>query len=144
MTLRTDHPVSTRAYNDLDISSSEFWGKTFNERDKTFAKLRGASEAGLTWHEPLASGSAGGAVASDSALIPLVPDAADEGNHEPDADLLWSESHYLDATAPGAEAGVYARIGRLANQSRSHVMLAVVRPGAGPVLDLLERASTGT
>jgi len=53
MTLRTDHPVSTRAYNDLDISSNPFWDKTFNERDQTFAKLRVASEAGLTWHEPL-------------------------------------------------------------------------------------------
>jgi hypothetical protein len=64
----------------------------------------------------------------------LVPDAADEGLHEPDAQLLWSESHYLDAVSPGAVAGVYARLGRLPNQGRSHVMLAVVRPGAGPVV----------
>jgi hypothetical protein len=67
-------------------------------------------------------------------LVPLVPSAADEGPHEPDSDILWSESHYLDAVAPGARAGVYARLGRLANQGRSHVMLAVVRPGAGPVV----------
>jgi hypothetical protein len=71
---------------------------------------------------------------SDSTLTALIPAAADEGPHEPDTDILWSESHYLDAVAPGAETGVYVRLGRLANQGRSHVMLAVVRPGAGPVV----------
>lgn len=71
---------------------------------------------------------------SDSGLIALVPDAADEGTHQPDDSILWSETHYLDAVAPDAESGVYARLGRLANQGRSHVMLAVVRPGAGPML----------
>lgn len=69
-----------------------------------------------------------------SALTALVPDAADEGTHEPDDSILWSESHYLDAVAPDAESGVYARLGRLVNQGRSHVILAVVRPGAGPVV----------
>jgi hypothetical protein len=71
---------------------------------------------------------------SDSALTALIPAAADEGAHEPDADILWSESHYLDAVAPDAASGAYVRLGRLANQGRSHVMLAVVRPGAGPVI----------
>jgi hypothetical protein len=71
---------------------------------------------------------------SDSARTALIPAAADEGTHEPDADILWSESHYLDAVAPGARTGLYVRLGRLANQGRSHVMLAVVRPGAGPVI----------
>jgi hypothetical protein len=71
---------------------------------------------------------------TDSASVPLIPSAADEGTHQPDADILWSESHYLDAVAPDAGTGVYVRLGRLPNQGRSHVMLAVVRPGAGPVV----------
>jgi len=71
---------------------------------------------------------------TDSASVPLIPSAADEGTHPPDADILWSESHYLDAVAPDAGTGVYVRLGRLPNQGRSHVMLAVVRPGAGPVV----------
>ena len=71
---------------------------------------------------------------TDSASVPLVPSAADEGTHQADADILWSESHYLDAVAPDAGTGVYVRLGRLPNQGRSHVMLAVVRPGAGPVV----------
>ena len=71
---------------------------------------------------------------TDSTSVPLIPSAADEGTHQPDADILWSESHYLDAVAPDAGTGVYVRLGRLPNQGRSHVMLAVVRPGAGPVV----------
>ncbi len=71
---------------------------------------------------------------SDSTLTALVPTVADEGPHVPDDDILWSESHYLDAVAPDAATGVYARLGRLANQGCSHVMVAVVRPGAGPVI----------
>src|SRR5271154_2560416 len=58
----------------------------------------------------------------------------DEGPHEHNDDLLWSESHYLDTVAPGAAYGAYVRIGRLPNQGCSHVMLAVTRPGTGPVL----------
>jgi len=73
-------------------------------------------------------------VSSDPAVQPLVPDAADEGPHEHNDDLLWSESHYLDAVAPGASHGAYVRIGRLPNQGRTHVMLAVTQPGAGPIL----------
>jgi len=71
---------------------------------------------------------------TDSASVRLIPSAADEGTHRPDADILWSESHYLDAVAPDAGTGVYVRLGRLPNQGRSHVMVAVVRPGAGPVV----------
>jgi hypothetical protein len=40
----------------------------------------------------------------------------------------------MDAVAAQPAAGVYFRIGRLPNQGRSHVMLAVTRPGTGPVL----------
>ena len=54
MTLRSDHPMSTRAYHELDISSGEFWARTFNERDLTFANLRrDSARDGLTWHEPM-------------------------------------------------------------------------------------------
>jgi len=54
MTLRSDHPLSTRAYHDLDISSGAFWAQTFNEREQTFARLRqDSARDGLTWHEPL-------------------------------------------------------------------------------------------
>lgn len=67
-------------------------------------------------------------------LVPLVPQAADEGPHEHDEHALWSESHYLDAVAPQPAAGAYFRLGRLPNQGRSHIMLAVTRPDAGPVL----------
>lgn len=85
---------------------------------------------------------------SDSAVPALVPAPGDEGPHEHDASILWSESHYLDAVSPDAAAGVYARVGRLPNQGRSHVMLAVVRPGAGPVIladpDAPLPAHTGT
>ena len=69
---------------------------------------------------------------SDSTVSALVPNDVDEGPHEPDDDRLWSDSHYLDAVSPDAAAGVYARLGRLANQGCSHVMIAIVRPGAGP------------
>jgi cytochrome P450 len=46
-------PVS-RQYHGLDISSPAFWGQTFDEREKTFARLR--ADGGLTWHEPMGSG----------------------------------------------------------------------------------------
>ena len=42
-----------RPYHGLDISSPAFWGRTFNEREETFARLRRDSRAGLTWHEPM-------------------------------------------------------------------------------------------
>jgi hypothetical protein len=71
---------------------------------------------------------------SDPVPAALVPAETDEGPHEADAGLLWSESHYLDAVAPDAGTGCYVRLGRLPNQGRSHVMLAVARPGAGPVV----------
>jgi hypothetical protein len=73
-------------------------------------------------------------VTSHSAERALVPAAADEGLHEPDANAAWSESHYLDTVSPDAASGAYVRLGRLPNQGRSHVMLAVVRPGTGPVI----------
>jgi cytochrome P450 len=54
VTLRSDHPMSVRAYHALDISSGAFWAQTFNEREQTFAGLRRDGEqAGLTWQEPM-------------------------------------------------------------------------------------------
>jgi hypothetical protein len=66
----------------------------------------------------------------------IIVEAADEHVHEhgSDTDPLWSESHYLDAVSPDAATGVYLRLGRLPNQGRSHVMIAIVRPRAGPVI----------
>ncbi len=46
---------------------------------------------------------------------PHAVDPADEGRHEPEADPLWNESHYLDfVSAEGALAG-YVRIGLYPN-----------------------------
>src|SRR3954465_14458282 len=35
---------------DVDISSDAFWGKSFDERDESFARLR--REAPVSWHPP--------------------------------------------------------------------------------------------
>ena len=42
---------SERAYHKIDISSDEFWSRSFVERDDAFAQLRRAGE--ITWHPPL-------------------------------------------------------------------------------------------
>ncbi|MCX4096842.1 cytochrome P450 [Nocardia sp. alder85J] len=44
-------PVEARPYHDVDISSPEFWLRTFDERERSFAQLR--REPGPTWHPPL-------------------------------------------------------------------------------------------
>jgi cytochrome P450 len=41
------HPFTTG----VDISSAEFWGKPFEERDEAFARLR--AEAPVSWHPPV-------------------------------------------------------------------------------------------
>jgi cytochrome P450 len=43
---RTEHPLTT----DKDISSEDFWRKSFDERDETFAWLR--KHAPVSWHAP--------------------------------------------------------------------------------------------
>jgi len=43
---RTSHPVTT----DVDISSQAFWDQPFNDRDKSFARLR--ATAPVSWHPP--------------------------------------------------------------------------------------------
>jgi cytochrome P450 len=42
----TEHPFTTG----LDISSSAFWARSFDEREQTFARLR--AEAPVSWHPP--------------------------------------------------------------------------------------------
>ena len=42
-----------REYSPFDITSQRFWSQTFDERDRTFARLR--SMDGLSWHAPLPS-----------------------------------------------------------------------------------------
>ncbi|MGW3566091.1 cytochrome P450 [Streptomyces sp. NPDC000941] len=54
MTQLESQPKPARPYHELDISSREFWDKTFDEREMTFAQLR--AEDGITWHEPLGGG----------------------------------------------------------------------------------------
>jgi cytochrome P450 len=46
----TSHPVTTG----VDISSQAFWDLPFNERDKSFARLRAA--APVSWHPPVEVG----------------------------------------------------------------------------------------
>jgi cytochrome P450 len=41
-----EHPITT----DEDLSSDEFWDKSFDEREVTFARLRG--KAPVSWHAP--------------------------------------------------------------------------------------------
>ena len=48
-------------------------------------------------------------------IDPHAVDPTDEGRHQPEADPLWNESHYLDfVSAEGAVAG-YVRIGLYPN-----------------------------
>ncbi|WP_019925217.1 cytochrome P450 [Nocardia sp. BMG111209] len=41
----------TPEHHSIDISSQAFWDSTFDERERSFARLR--TEAGPTWHAPL-------------------------------------------------------------------------------------------
>ena len=45
--------MQAREYSPIDITSHDFWSRSFAARDETFAQLR-ASE-GLTWHRPFPS-----------------------------------------------------------------------------------------
>ncbi|WP_099042200.1 cytochrome P450 [Mycobacterium neglectum] len=49
----TAPPVQVREYSRFDITSRDFWSRTFDGRDEIFAQLR-ASE-GITWHRPFDS-----------------------------------------------------------------------------------------
>jgi len=75
-------------------------------------------------------------MADQPTVDPIVVRVADEQVHDhgADTDPLWSESHYMDTVSPDARTGAYVRLGRLPNQRRSHLMLAIVRPETGPVI----------
>ena len=45
--------VSDERFSPHDITSREFWGQTFDARDRTFAELR--ATPGLSWHPPVPS-----------------------------------------------------------------------------------------
>lgn len=45
--------IQQREFSAFDITSQHFWAQTFDERDQTFAQLRGLD--GLSWHKPLPS-----------------------------------------------------------------------------------------
>ena len=45
--------VSDERFSPHDVTSREFWGQTFDARDRTFAELR--ATPGLSWHPPVPS-----------------------------------------------------------------------------------------
>ena len=45
--------MSDERFSPHDITSREFWGQTFDARDRTFAELR--ATPGLSWHPPVPS-----------------------------------------------------------------------------------------
>ncbi|BBX67458.1 cytochrome P450 [Mycolicibacterium psychrotolerans] len=47
----TVNTAADRPYDDLDISSIEFWGRAPEVRDQTFAELR--AKGGVSWHPPV-------------------------------------------------------------------------------------------
>lgn len=44
-------PAASRPYEDIDITSIEFWGRPPEVRDQSFARLR--AKGGVTWHPPV-------------------------------------------------------------------------------------------
>ncbi len=67
---------------------------------------------------------------AESELPDLLPDPADEGRHEPDADRYWNESWYFDfVTRDGAVAG-YVRAGLYPNLGSLWYWAYLVRPEA--------------
>ncbi|WP_041302632.1 cytochrome P450 [Mycolicibacterium rhodesiae] len=49
----TAPPVQAREYSRFDITSRDFWSRTFDGREEIFAQLRASD--GLTWHRPFDS-----------------------------------------------------------------------------------------
>lgn len=49
----TAPPAQVREYSRVDITSRDFWSRTFDGRDEIFAELRAGE--GLTWHRPFDS-----------------------------------------------------------------------------------------
>lgn len=68
---------------------------------------------------------------------PLRPAAADEGRHEPGAELAWNESWYADVIAADGSLAVYTRIGRVPNADRALFTAAIVRAD-GPAIMVVD------
>ena len=50
----TAYARAERPYDPADLSSGEFWGGTWRDREKTFAELR--AERPISWHRPVHNG----------------------------------------------------------------------------------------
>src|SRR5688500_3376984 len=64
----------------------------------------------------------------------LRPEPADEGQHAPDSEDLWSESWYFDGVSDDGTLGVYTRLGRLPKQDVAIITAAIVGPGRPAVM----------
>jgi hypothetical protein len=71
-----------------------------------------------------------------NANVPLRPDPADEGTHEPGPEELWNESWYFDAVSDDGKLGVFHRIGRLPNTDACLITTCIVRPGEPEIIDV--------
>jgi cytochrome P450 len=127
----TAHALST----DIDISTSAFWAKSFEEREESFAQLR--SEAPVSWHRPLdwhephqQEGFWAVTRAEDIATVSLSPDVYRSGHGtmlEPLAPELSTPASFF-LTMDGEQHSRYRRlisaaftpkaIGRIAEQIR--------------------------
>lgn len=74
------------------------------------------------------------------ALVPLRPEPADEGRHEPGPEDVWNESWYFDAVSDDGTLGIYTRLGRLPNQDVALITAAIVGPGRPAVMVVHEDA----
>lgn len=68
--------------------------------------------------------------------VPLRPEPADEGLHDPGPEPLWNESWYFDAISDDASIGFYHRIGRLPNMDACLLSSVIVIPGGDSILML--------
>ncbi len=79
-------------------------------------------------------------VTSSAPLVPLRPEAADEGRHPAGPEPLWNESWYFDAVSEDESLGLYVRLGRLPNQEVSLYTAAICGPGRPSIMLVDPRA----
>jgi hypothetical protein len=65
---------------------------------------------------------------ASSAPAPLVPDAEDEGSHEPTDEPLWNESWYFDFADAGQDIGGWVRLGLIPNQGEAWINVLLAGP----------------
>ena len=65
---------------------------------------------------------------ASSAPAPLVPDAADEGSHEPTEEPMWNESWYFDFADAGQDIGGWVRLGLIPNQNNAWINVLLAGP----------------